>query len=318
MYAYVVADDGVVPFRIEGNGSMVRGQVEGSGSVALAINPDNRTLYTVEPGSDTVNGQITGFRIDPDTGALSRIDTYATGPSARSVLRHGAQIYVANRAGASVSTYTCGPDGELLEPRTQVVNSRPGAMAMDRLGELFCILHPDAGQIDSYTVAASTVPGELTFADSVDTDAAPQWVAVESRFVYVSGLTGGVSIHALGDGGSLGTASDFAAEGGGGPIVFDPLGRFAFMANRQDGAVSVFTIDPDTGLLGSQVLTLLAGTPSSLAIDPTGRFLLVTTSTEHSLAMFAIDQVTGALSWLGTSDQTGANPTQVAIVSFQE
>jgi 6-phosphogluconolactonase (cycloisomerase 2 family) len=296
---------------------MFRGQVEGSGTVDLAINPLTTSLYALERGGDMVFGQITGYRIEADTGMLSRIAAYATGRSANSVLRHGALIYVSNNGDSSVSTYTCGPGGELLAARTRDVNPRPGMMAMDRLGRLFCILHLEAGSIDAYTVASEPVPGELTFADSVLTDPLPRWIAVESGFVYVSGVGGGFSIHALDDAGGLGARTAIEPEGGSGPLVFSPQGRFAFMANRQGRAISVFSIDPGTGLLGSQAISHIAGTPSSLAVDPTGQILLATAE-DNSLTMFAIDQATGALSQLGTPVQTGANPLQVAIVSLPD
>lgn len=188
-------------------------------------------------------------------------------------------------------------------------------MAMNRLGSVFCILHPEAGRIESYTVSEQPTPGTLTFAHSTLVGASLRWIAVEPGFVYVSNSGGSVSIHALDDTGNFGNGTQLDPEGGSGPIAFDPEGRFAFMANRQGGAVSVFNVDPDTGLLGSQVITQIAGTPSSVAVDPTGQILLVTAG-DNSLTMFAIDQATGALSQLGTPVHTGANPVQVAIVSF--
>jgi 6-phosphogluconolactonase (cycloisomerase 2 family) len=50
------------------------------------------------------------------------------------------------------------------------------------------------------------------------------------------------------------------------PVVVDPSGKFAYVANGNSNNIGIFTIDPATGALTS-VGTIAAGTlPSSLTI----------------------------------------------------
>ncbi|HKF23310.1 MAG TPA: beta-propeller fold lactonase family protein [Candidatus Angelobacter sp.] len=95
-------------------------------------------------------------------------------------------------------------------------------------------------------------------------------------------------------GGSDVNAGKIATARGGGR-------SFLYAANNQDGTISAFRIDPDTGQLAAIVGSPFpAGTASpstnfSLAASPLAKFLFSTDEVSTLVHVFAIDRATGAL-----------------------
>jgi uncharacterized repeat protein (TIGR01451 family) len=83
-------------------------------------------------------------------------------------------------------------------------------------------------------------------------------------------------------------------------IAVDPTGSWAYSANPTAGSVTVFTINPATGVLTPvQELTGLSF-PTGVATDPTGSYLYVTERDAGEIAEYTIDKTTGSLSALAT------------------
>lgn len=107
-------------------------------------------------------------------------------------------------------------------------------------------------------------------------------------------------------------------------IAIDPLGRFVYTANSDDGTVSMFTINQTTGVLTPttpasvpiRIASSLLSSPGFLTVDPTGRFLYTTTYLSEGAAvfMFTINQTTGVLTPTSPATvYTGGSPFQVLV-----
>jgi 6-phosphogluconolactonase len=102
-------------------------------------------------------------------------------------------------------------------------------------------------------------------------------------------------------------ANAFGSEG----MVVDPGGRFAYVANLGSnasdlGTISMFTIDPSTGILAPTTPPMVATgfLPQGIGIDPSGKFVYTANSDDNTISMFTINASTGVL--------TPTNPPSVA------
>ena len=107
-------------------------------------------------------------------------------------------------------------------------------------------------------------------------------------------------------------------------IAIDPLGRFVYTANSDDGTVSMFTINQTTGVLTPatpasvpiQIPNSSISSPGFLTVDPTGRFLYTATYLSNGAAvfMFSINQTTGVLTPTSPATvDTGGSPFQILV-----
>src|SRR5260370_6963127 len=74
-----------------------------------------------------------------------------------------------------------------------------------------------------------------------------------------------------------------------------PSGKYAYVVNESSNRVSIYSIDPNTGILTQQG-TAPAGTlPVAAAVDPSGRFAYVANQGSNNVSMYAINANTEAL-----------------------
>ena len=117
--------------------------------------------------------------------------------------------------------------------------------------------------------------------------------------------------------------SSYGVSAGNGPtaIAVDPTSRFAYVVNRLDSTLSMYTIDPNTGNLtlnstaSNPTATIATGTePFRIDFDPTGKFVYVTN--EGSAASIYTVNSDGTLTNAGTTGvETGALSTAITAVS---
>jgi 6-phosphogluconolactonase len=149
------------------------------GASALAVDASDRFLYVTNPSASNVPpysttvGNITGFNIDPNTGALSPIlgspftSSEGTGPSSLTVDPSGRFVYAVTPGSSfSIWCFQINPiNGEL----TAVVGS-PFSLAaggqfvlIDPSGSFFYVGNQSANAIEGYTINPSTgVPTVIT------------------------------------------------------------------------------------------------------------------------------------------------------------
>jgi 6-phosphogluconolactonase (cycloisomerase 2 family) len=104
-------------------------------------------------------------------------------------------------------------------------------------------------------------------------------------------------------------------------MAVDPTNRFAYVVNRLDDTVSMYTIDPKTGNLtlnstaANPTATIATGTePFRIDFDPTGKFVYVTN--EGSAASIYTVNNDGTLTNAGvTGVATGGLSTAITAVS---
>jgi DNA-binding beta-propeller fold protein YncE len=89
-------------------------------------------------------------------------------------------------------------------------------------------------------------------------------------------------------------------------IAVDPTSRFAYVVNRLDNTVSMYTIDPDTGDLtlnssdtNPKAIIATGAEPFRIDFDPTGKFVYVTN--EGSAASMYTVNSDGTLTNVGTT-----------------
>lgn len=95
-----------------------------------------------------------------------------------------------------------------------------------------------------------------------------------------------------------------------------PSGAFAYVPNSNENTVSMYAINPDTGMLTAlSTPTIATGNgPVSIIINPSGAFAYVNNNNDNSISMYAINASTGILTSLSTPTiATGNGPGIIAI-----
>ena len=261
----------------------------------LALHPGKRFLYAVnEVGkfNDQPTGSVSGFAIDPASGALTPLNQEASGGSGPAHLvvdRAGKNVLVANYGGGSVASLPIGPDGRL----------RPAASVIEHEGTS---VHPKR----------QTKP----YAHSINVDAA-------NRFAYAADLGADrIFIYRLdADKGTLTPATPASATlaPGSGPrhFSFHPRGHYAYVINELALTVTAFSRDAQTGALTEiqTINTLPSGvaadpafSTAEVVVHPSGRFLFGSNRGHDSLVVFAIDESTGKLTYVEHEPTQGSTP----------
>ncbi|MBI3804189.1 MAG: beta-propeller fold lactonase family protein [Nitrospirae bacterium] len=94
------------------------------------------------------------------------------------------------------------------------------------------------------------------------------------------------------------------------PLAMAP--RFAYAVNSISNDVSIYTVDPTTGLL-TKVGSMAAGDqPYTVTADPSGRFVYAGNFGSNNISMYTVDAATGLLTSTGTVE-TGTGPYSIAV-----
>jgi 6-phosphogluconolactonase len=88
-------------------------------------------------------------------------------------------------------------------------------------------------------------------------------------------------------------------------VAVDPSGKLAYVVNRLDNTVSMFTINATDGTL-TLVATVATGSqPFRIAIDPSGHFAYVANENGASVSIYTLKS-NGTLTPAGTAATQGA------------
>lgn len=267
----------------------------------LAVHPNHRFVYAVNEINNykgEKSGAVSAFAIDRATGKLTLLNQVASkggDPCYISLDKTGKYVLVANYAGGSVAVFPVLEDG--------------------RLGEASAFLH-HAGH------GTNPQRQEGPHAHSID-------LSPDNRFAIVDDLGLDETLVYRFDSarGSLGDDSNFKttiakADPGAGPrhFVFHPNGKFAYVINEMQSAVSVFSYEAATGEL--QRLQTTSSLPKSFSghdesaeirVHPSGKFLYVSNRGHDSIAVFAIDQNKGTLTLIEYVSTKGESPRNFEI-----
>lgn len=304
----------------------------------LAVHPSGKFLYAVNEVAE-FNGQPTGsvsaYAVDPRTGALTFLNSAASGgsgPCHLNVDATGRAVLVANYGGGSVAALPIGPDGK-LGAATAVCQHHGASVNKGRQSEP----HAHSINLDAanqFAVAADLGTDELVVYrfDSVSRTLEPQMPATlaiapgsgprhfsfhpDGKHAYVinelantvTALTYQPDSGRLEAQQTIGTLPEgFKGESYTAEIRVHPSGKFLYGSNRGHDSLALFTIEPGTGKLTASGHIPSGGkTPRNFAIDPTGQFLFAANQETGNVVLMAIDPGTG-------KRRDGVTETSIAV-----
>ena len=251
----------------------------GSQPGAITVDPWGRSAYAANQLGDSISQYLVGI-----DGALAPMETATvptgTSPVAFTIAPSGRFAYAANfgQKGAtpgSVSQYTVQMDGSLipLAPPTEATGHGASDVAVDPSGRYAYVTNQYDDAVSQYTIGPT---GALTpmATGTVASGKGPQAVVVDpsGRYAYVANFTeGSISQYWVGASGGLTPMWPLTIPSGAQPnsIEIDVSGTYVYVAcSGDDGGVSQYRIDPDTG-------SLVALSPPFLHIR--GAFLSIAT-----------------------------------------
>jgi len=244
---------------------------------------NNVSAYTV----NTATGMLT--QIDCGAGAGCNGANFAAGTNPRSLrgTPSGQYLYVANQGSGDVSAYAVASTGALTR--------------IDCGG---------GGGCNGLDFVAGGSPS------SIDVDPSGKFLYVANRSgiaaFAIDASTG--ALLRLGCSGTGCSGSDYAAGSDPYAVAIDPLGRYVYAVNLDNGSVSgnvsAFSLNKVNGAL-TKVACVIAGcsgseyvsgaAPIALSVDPSGSFVQVATQTAitsgtfDSVAAFSINAADGSL-----------------------
>jgi 6-phosphogluconolactonase len=310
-------------------------------SEQLVADPLGRFAYVANLVSNVAGpSSISMYTVSSTTGVLTPTTpaTVSTGwfPQGIAIDPQGRFVYTANSDDSSVSMFTINQTTGVLTPTTPasvstlVANepySSPGFLTVDPSGRFLYVtasLSEDAA-VFMYNINQTTGALTPTSPATVLTGGIPfqvrvapngKWAYVVNNLNFTTSVDGVYQYTVNPTTGVLTSNNPGAAVAGNGPteIAIDPTSSFAYVVNRQDNTVSMYTIDPVSGNLTlHSTATNPSGTiatgeePFRIDFDPSGKFVYVTN--EGSAA--SIYTVNGD----GTLSDTGATGVGSGSVS---
>ncbi|MCA9190074.1 MAG: lactonase family protein [Pirellulaceae bacterium] len=291
----------------------------------LAMNPQGTRLYSVCQIPDAPGG-VAAFAIQPDTGALTPINTHSTGavgPCHLSVTPDSASLLVACYAGSAIGVLPLAENGAILRLSQTVPHkgssvhpnrqqeAHPHWIATDPTGQFAMV--PDLGtdRVMIYQRDASRQLLNAVGAGVLPPGSGPRHLAFHpnGRWCYTSNellltVTGfrwdlaTAKLEAIETVDALPLAQrkeDFTSMS---EIRMHPSGRFLYAGLRGHDTIAVMAIDPSDGRLKLIENEPIRGSwPRNFAIDHTGRWLLAAGAESNTVSVFAIDPDSGRLTF---------------------
>lgn len=300
-------------------------------------------LYAVnEEGNDgSKNGSIFAFRIDPKSGALTKLNEVDAGGGGTTYLAidpRSMTLIAANYAGGSVATFPILKDGSLgalvsvvaatgSGPHRRQTKPHAHSVAVDPSGRFVLAADLGADRLFVYPFDGKAHRLRIDAAGKerhfvAEPGSGPRHMAFHprGRFLYlINELTAQAQVFGwdarAGRLSLLQTLStnspDHKGESSASEILVSADGRFVYAGNRAENSLLVYAVDPRKGTL-SPVQRIGSGgeIPWGFAFDPSGRWLLVANEKSDRITIFAIDRHTGRLR---DSGQSASSPKPVSF-----
>jgi 6-phosphogluconolactonase (cycloisomerase 2 family) len=303
------------------------------GAEQMVVDPLGRFAYVANLVSNASDlSTISMYTINSTTGVLTPTApvTVPTGwfPQEIAIDPLGRFVYTANTDGSSVSMFTINQTTGVLTPTTPasvstLIPGEPisdtGFLTVDPTGRFLYVTASlsDGSAVFMYSIDQTTGLLTPTSPATVLADGIPFQVTVapSGKFAYVvdnlsspgDGL--GVSQYTINSvTGVLTQNTPGAISAGNGPtaVAVDPTSKFAYVVNRGDNTVSMYTIDPNTGNLTLNKTpahpTGFIGTgaePFRINFEPTGKFVYVTNE-QSAVSIYTVNS-DGTLTAAGTT-----------------
>jgi len=271
-FAYAVNKSAatVSQYQINGDGTLtaLNPATAGTGTapVAVAVTPAHAFLYVLNHGDNTI-----GEYAVAGNGTLSPLNPATVGVAADGdslvITPNGSYLYATSYSTGLVSGYSIGVNGQLTALGTTAV-AQPQGPAVSPNGAYLYVPSSTLG-VAEFSIGADGSLTALAPADVSTGGAGNDTAAVtpNGAFAYVGVFNGGfpgspVAQFSVGAGGVLSALAPPTAAAGNAPynVIVEQSGKYAYVANQNDGTVSLFSIGADG------TLTALA-TPT---INPNG------------------------------------------------
>ncbi|HOU11836.1 MAG TPA: lactonase family protein [Anaerolineae bacterium] len=297
----------------------------------LAVDPQHRYLYAVNETmrfAEQPGGGLSAFAIDPQTGALTFINsqlTHGGAPCHVSVAQNGRFVYVANYMGGNAAAFPVRADGG-LEPASDVVqHSGSGvnphrqeaphahSITLDPTNRYAFVADLGIDKVMTYQLdlVNGKLPPHTAPWTEIAAGAGPRHLAFHPNGQYAYLITEmGSTIIAFAYDAVQGTLielqtvpalpADFDGRSTCADIHVAPSGKFLYGSNRGHDSIVIYAIDAATGLLTYVGHTPTQGkTPRNFAVDPTGTYLFAANQDSGTIVTFRMDSETGHLTPTG-------------------
>lgn len=306
----------------------------GIGLGIISCGESNTIDYLYVTDSKNNPGQVSVYRVDLESGALTQIQdspysTIGRNPVAEVASPNGQDLYVVNHDTSDVVEFAIGTDGKLYSQHQYSVTasgSSPQAIAINAAGTFLYVVNTfqpapgTGGTLTSGPGALAVYPinanGSLGTAltNTSNGQALSYWplqqtplavnVTPNGNFVYVVNQVGNasgsnVSEFSVGANGALTELAGSPLAVGVSPnaIASDPTNSFAYITDGATNQLISFTI-ASTGVLTplnqNNGITKTDTFPDSVTVDPSGRFVYVANYTANDISAYQIDPGTGA------------------------
>ena len=301
----------------------------GANPEEMVVDPLGRFAYVANLVSNAQDlATISMYTIDSATGVLTPTSpaTVPTGffPQGITIDPSGRFVYTANSDDNSISMFTINPATGVLtpmQPASVASGSSPDGITVDPTGHYAYAANQDDNTVSMYTISQTT--GVLTpmATPTVRTGNSPFGVFIDpgGKFAYVANAypfnnADGISQYTIDAAtGTLVPDAAPTAAAGNDPtaIAIDPTSRFAYVTNRQDNTVGMYSIDATTGMLTSIATPVASGSmPFRLTFDPSGQFLYVVNEGAPA-SVFTVNR-DGSLQAAGAVE-TGTNAVSMGL-----
>lgn len=310
----------------KGEATYVSGLTGISNPSYQVVSADLKHVYSVgEDEGQTSTAHALSF--DKENGKLTLMNTQYTqggAPCYINISPDGKYVVTANYMGANISIIPI-EKSACLNENVSTIDFKGEGEIKDRQDRphLHCVeftpdgkflLANDLGtdKIHVFPLDSNGRPDEkLGFDVDLESGSGPRHICFSDggRFAYlINELSGKVTVLAY-DGLGLTSIqyieSDALNAQGSADIHLSPDGRFLYASNRlkADG-ISIFGVDPETGMLTKVGYQLTAIHPRNFVLTPDGRFLLVACRDSHVVQIYARDEKSGLLADTGKIIET--------------
>jgi 6-phosphogluconolactonase len=304
----------------------------------LAFDPARKFLYCVNEFKEyegKASGAVSAFRINPETGALTYLNTKAshgTDPCHLIVDKTSKNVLVANFASGSVAVLPIDAEGALKEAScviqhegTSVDPTRqagPHAHAVELSADNRYAFVPELGGDKVMIYALDAAKGKLTPNTNqpfvhVAPGAGPRQLVMHpnGKFAYlINELNSTMTAYGYDAGAGTLTElqtlptlpADFKGHSTCAEVQIHPSGKFLYGSNRGHDSLAIYAIDPAKGtltLVGHE--STRGKIPRNFEVHPSGEFLAAANQDSNNVVMFRIDTKTGKLTPTGNVVEAG-------------
>jgi 6-phosphogluconolactonase (cycloisomerase 2 family) len=292
----------------------------GSQPVSMTVSTNGKFIYVANFSSGNVNQ----FAIATDGTLTQPVPPIATGvqPSAMAIDPANRFALVANKGASTLSVYTINTATGVLtssgSPVTLNMATAPQTLAIN--GNFVFVANANA--IDVLIYNSTTQTFSLASGNSVNPIpsttnivalyAPPQ---ATNKLYALDANTNSILTFTVSNTGVLTEGAPVATGTLPAAMVADSANHFLFVANTGSSNISVFAVDPTTGVLTNAATAVVttAASPNTLAYDPVNNFLFVSVSGTRQIQTYAVTTTTGALTTTGTPFTVNNAPAAMVV-----